>query len=222
MKIEERIKGKIREIREIEDSIPSIIIIHNIQEGFTVEYMSKRGQKILNIGLEELQALGLQYHDRFFNPEDAVYYVPKLQELLNRNDMDEVFTFFQQVRPSPEHAWQWHLSSIKLLMRDDEAKPLLTLTMATPIDPQNHVTQKVERLLEENTFMRNNFEKYASLTPREREILKNIAEAKTNKEIADELFMSISTVETHKKNIKKKLKVKTGTELVSFGRAFEL
>lgn len=47
--------------------------------------------------------------------------------------------------------------------------------------------------------------KLASLTNRETEVLKLIAEAYSTKQIADELFISVSTVETHRKSIVKKL-----------------
>ncbi|MHA7102579.1 LuxR family two component transcriptional regulator [Roseivirga pacifica] len=49
------------------------------------------------------------------------------------------------------------------------------------------------------------FSKLASLTNRETEILKLIAEAHSTKQIAEELFISVSTVETHRKSIIKKL-----------------
>jgi len=47
------------------------------------------------------------------------------------------------------------------------------------------------------------------LTPMEREVLKRIAEEKTNKEIAQELAMSQRTVEYHMMSINQKLGVKT-------------
>jgi DNA-binding NarL/FixJ family response regulator len=47
------------------------------------------------------------------------------------------------------------------------------------------------------------------LSEREKEVVKQIALGKTNKEIADELFISAHTVITHRKNITKKLGIKT-------------
>ena len=44
-----------------------------------------------------------------------------------------------------------------------------------------------------------------SVTQREREVLKLLAEGFTNKEIADMLFISIKTVEKHRSNIMSKL-----------------
>jgi DNA-binding NarL/FixJ family response regulator len=52
------------------------------------------------------------------------------------------------------------------------------------------------------------------LTIREREILKLIASGRTNRQIADQLFISIKTVETHRTNIMQKLDVHTTADLV--------
>ena len=54
------------------------------------------------------------------------------------------------------------------------------------------------------------------LSLREREIVKLIAEGKKNKEIADILYISIRTVENHRANIMKKLKLKNTPELVKY------
>ena len=52
------------------------------------------------------------------------------------------------------------------------------------------------------------------LTKREKGILKMITDGKNNREIADGLGISIRTIETHRANIMKKLKVKNAIELV--------
>ena len=54
------------------------------------------------------------------------------------------------------------------------------------------------------------------LTKREYEILGLVASGKTNKELAETLFISIKTVETHKTNILEKLGLKNTTELIKY------
>jgi len=55
---------------------------------------------------------------------------------------------------------------------------------------------------------------YDSLSRREKEILKLVANGATSREVADELFISISTVKSHRNNIMKKLKVNDMASLV--------
>jgi len=55
-----------------------------------------------------------------------------------------------------------------------------------------------------------------SLTTREKEVLKLIAEGKTGKEIAELLFISFRTVERHRANMMEKLKVNKTADLVRY------
>ena len=54
------------------------------------------------------------------------------------------------------------------------------------------------------------------LTPREREVLKLVAEGKSNKEISELLFISIRTVENHRANIMNKLRIKKTADLIRY------
>ncbi len=54
------------------------------------------------------------------------------------------------------------------------------------------------------------------LTLREKEILKLIASGLTNRQIADRLFISVKTVETHRTNIMQKLDIHSLAELVKY------
>jgi DNA-binding NarL/FixJ family response regulator len=57
---------------------------------------------------------------------------------------------------------------------------------------------------------------YDRLTPREREILKLLAEGNTVKDIAVRLDLSVKTVEVHKHNLMKKIDVHDKAELVKY------
>jgi DNA-binding NarL/FixJ family response regulator len=59
-------------------------------------------------------------------------------------------------------------------------------------------------------------EEFDVLTPRELEVLKLIAEANSNKEIAKELFISVKTVERHRQNILDKLGMSDRVELTRY------
>lgn len=57
---------------------------------------------------------------------------------------------------------------------------------------------------------------FATLTPRERQVLQLIAEGKSNKEMAGHLTISIKTVETHRAQLMEKLGIFTVAELTKF------
>ena len=62
----------------------------------------------------------------------------------------------------------------------------------------------------------NDFDLYETLTNREREVLYMVAQGYTNVEIAERLFVSPRTVEVHRSNMMRKLRLKNHTQLVQF------
>ena len=57
---------------------------------------------------------------------------------------------------------------------------------------------------------------YDLLTNREREVLQLIAEGYSNQRIADELVISVKTVEAHKAHIMSKLHARNRTDLIRY------
>ncbi|RED59344.1 response regulator transcription factor [Cohnella lupini] len=57
---------------------------------------------------------------------------------------------------------------------------------------------------------------YDSLSIREKDVLAKVAQGYSNKEIAEQLFISVKTVESHKSNLMEKLDLKTRPDLVKF------
>lgn len=219
--IQDKIDRKIAELHRMAHEIPGVVIVHSLP-GFRVEYMSEPGLKHLGTTSEALQAMGMEYYSRYFNEEDAADYIPRITAMIEKNDPGELVSFFQQVRRFPGDAWSWYFSATRIFLQHEDGKPLLTITTAMPVDPLQHVTPKVSRLLDENNFSRAHQQLFESLTEREREILKLLALSHPAAEIAAMLVISIHTVETHRKNLRKKLGVTTAYELNRFASAFNL
>ena len=57
---------------------------------------------------------------------------------------------------------------------------------------------------------------YSNLTPREQEVLTLIAEGYSNAEIANDLYISIKTVDRHRENIMRKLNMHSRIDLVKY------
>lgn len=219
--LKEKIRERIDEIRSIAEEMPGVVLVHNMQD-LSIEYMSQRGLDILGVTLDDLIRMGPQYHARFFNADETQEQVPKMIGLLERNNDNELVALFQQVRRNEQYPWVWYCTSVKIFMRDEDGNPLLTLGIAIPIDPAHHLSQKVSRLLEENNFLRQNGDKFYDLSEREKMILKHVVLGKSTNEIAEELFLSPHTVDTHRKNIKQKLNTNNLFVWSQFARAFDL
>jgi len=212
---------KVNEIDLVAVNLPTAVIIHKLPE-LTIVYMSPLAARLLGKTVEELTGLDKdEYHDTYFNPDDAKHYLPKIIGMLERNT-DETITFFQQVRTAKDRAWEWYLSSIRILLRDEDNNPVLSINIAQRVDPDNPFATKAVRLLEENDFIRNHFHEFAKLGKREVSVLRLLALGKSAPEVARTLGISVATAETHRKNIRAKLKIKNQYELSQYARAFDL
>lgn len=78
----------------------------------------------------------------------------------------------------------------------------------------NHVQQVIVNRYTNAAAKRKQKETDVKLTTREVEIVKLISEGLTSQEMADKLFISPRTVETHRANLMKKVGVKNSIELV--------
>lgn len=220
--LQQRIDEKITGLKAIEQDSPSVIIVHSLETSGVV-YMSPNGLKILEVTLDELIAIGPDYHPRFFNMEFAESYVPKIFGLIERNNNDEAVSFVQQVRSSPEKEWTWYLSCTRIFLRDEKGKPVLTISNAIPLDADLYIdAAKAHRLMEENSFLRKNYHVFDALTKREKQILQMMASGTTVPQMAKQLHISEATAATHRRNIKSKLKIKTNYDVTRFAQAFNL
>ena len=87
------------------------------------------------------------------------------------------------------------------------------------VDGKSHVStvaRETRRRGRKDKGMRDDFEKGLLLSKREREVLFHLCKGLTSQQIAEALFISRYTVETHRKNILRKLGFSSSMELVKF------
>jgi DNA-binding CsgD family transcriptional regulator len=83
-----------------------------------------------------------------------------------------------------------------------------------------HAIKHLDRLKEQFSFRIKHADCFEQLTLRELEIFKSIVSGSLNRDIAESLYISESTVATHRKSITKKLKIKSSKDWHLFATAF--
>ena len=95
-------------------------------------------------------------------------------------------------------------------------KEEIIVAISEIMNGESYFSEEVENLLNVKT-------KNAPLiTRREKEVLELIAQGMTNPEIAEKIFVSSSTVDTHRKNLILKLEAKNTADLVRLAFKYEL
>jgi DNA-binding NarL/FixJ family response regulator len=105
------------------------------------------------------------------------------------------------------------------LLKDSMRKEVIEAIRAVS-QGRSFLTRKVGAMLQEDYISqlrrRGLEDSYDLLTDREREILQLIAEGRTNKEVANILNISLTTVETHRTHILQKLDLHSVPELILY------
>ncbi|MEO9801989.1 MAG: helix-turn-helix transcriptional regulator [Reichenbachiella sp.] len=81
---------------------------------------------------------------------------------------------------------------------------------------------KINRFRRQESFRKENLNRFLNLTKREVEVLSLVVNDYNNPQIATHLFISRKTVEQHRKNIYRKLRINTIPQLFQYALAFDL
>ncbi|HUA20467.1 MAG TPA: response regulator transcription factor [Bryobacteraceae bacterium] len=105
------------------------------------------------------------------------------------------------------------------LLKDAVKSELISAIQAV-VQGRSFFSPKISKILQEDYIrtieLRDVEDSYDLLTDREREILQLVAEGKTNKEIANQLNLSMYTVDTHRSHILQKLNLHSVPELILY------
>lgn len=169
---------------------------------------------------EEMDGLGAKFFLKHVHPYHIKVTARRVVDAI-RKEPDKVVGFVEYM----------HLNA-----NEDEYKPVLTFgkinknepksTLMLSLIPQmfynNKLPRRIEQIVAMDEFKFRHFKQFQQLTAREKQILKLLAQGLNNPKIADRLFISRQTVETHRKHINRKLGINHYRDLVQYAMAFDL
>ena len=105
------------------------------------------------------------------------------------------------------------------ILKDSEPSELIT-AVKNVLEGKMYLSSKVIKLLVKDYISKHSvpvsLEQLKDLSARERQVLRRISESKNMKEIAEELHITRSTVDTYKANLMRKLRCDNTNELIRF------
>jgi DNA-binding CsgD family transcriptional regulator len=183
------------------------------------------------IGLDKDTLLneGMRNFWNRIHPEDIELWLKALNDLM-------VFTLEEipiEKRKRMSYTWNYRLKNasdtyVNIIQNttplefDEEMKPIIGLAHYTVLDskikmPITATAKLLNNNNEYETMYFNNFSQNLltnSLSNRERDVIRLLTINKSSKEIAEDLNISPNTVDTHRRNILKKLNISSTGELV--------
>lgn len=209
-------QGKLK-IEEVGDYIPGSVMLQNIKS-LTNIYMNSYGADRLRYSSEELKLMGPDYFKHFFPQEEMPTLRKQLVSYLQRDDPNTLFSFYQRVKTGPKGTYQWYLTTT----RTYNAQEGLLIHLSFPAEELALATNRCHYLADQSAYCVKHFHLFNALSKREKEIINLIADGKSSCYISDLLFISIHTVNNHRKNIIRKLNITSLAELIRFAVSFGL
>lgn len=209
----ELLKKRIQWLVNILDNVPAMLYTHE-NSIKTVNWCNRRMEDATGYTLAEINSMGLEFFQRVMHPEDFDLAVIAQQSFKNNKNM---FGGVLRIRRRDTEEWCWLVGMAIPFTRDADGMvkevicAFLDLTLA--MDTNDQLAEAMRDVLRKH-----NDDLLGKLTPRELEILKLTVQGLNNKEVAIKLNLSRYTIETHRKNIRLKLKVRNTTELIALAR----
>jgi RNA polymerase sigma factor (sigma-70 family) len=193
--------------------VPAMLCISD-NNSSTVSWCNRSMEDMTGFSLEEMNTLGLEFFRELMHPDDF-----ELTDIGRQSFQNNKNTFggVARVRKKGQHDWRWLVGQAVPFTRDEQGGiqevicAFLDLTVA--MDTHVQLADAMGEMLR-----RQNENLLSKLTTREKDVLAMAVRGLNNKEIAQQLNLSRYTVETHRKNIRLKLKVRNTTELVALAR----
>ncbi|RFS23972.1 PAS domain S-box protein [Chitinophaga silvatica] len=209
----EQLQERVNWLESILHQVPAMVYAYN-NNTKAVTWCNDRMANTLGYSPKEMQGLGMEFFKDIMHPEDF-----KLASVAQQSfrDKKEQFGGLARIRKKGETDYRW-LLGLEVPFSYD-AKNEVEEILCAFLDLTNAMDTNIQLSEALNTILRRQHENlFNKLTSRERDILGMAVKGLNNKEIATSLNLSRYTVETHRKNIRLKLKVRNTSELVAIAR----
>lgn len=120
------------------------------------------------------------------------------------------------MHPDEEYIVQALKNGASGYLLKEAAAEQLTEAVRTVAAGQVYLGQGIPQSVLHRLADSSNDDPYGLLTPRERQVLQQIAEGKTNRQAAENLGVSVKTVDTHRTRLMRKLGIHDQTSLVKY------
>ncbi|WP_212000389.1 LuxR C-terminal-related transcriptional regulator [Chitinophaga sp. HK235] len=209
----EQLRDRNQLLESILNSVPAMLYSYD-NNNKSITWCNTGLAETFGFTVTELTGMGMEFFQHIMHPDDFALAVVAQQSFI---DNKSHFGGVARIRKKGEEEYRWLLGLEVPFTWDANGRvqeiicAFLDLTHA--IDTNAQISVALSEILR-----RQNENLLNKLTAREKDVLGLAVQGLNNKEIAHSLNLSRYTVETHRKNIRLKLKVRNTTELVAIAR----
>jgi DNA-binding CsgD family transcriptional regulator len=195
---------------KIFDEIEAFVFIFDFEKSVPV-WINKYYKTMMGYSEDDLRNLTGESFMAMFHPNSLKLFLNRVSNY-NKSISTENKVVYQLV--TKDHKWVNIMVSTKILKKNSDNK--IKYLIGYGIEISGNELQKNSHVLQKLDLKSKNLIDVDKLSKRELEIIINIANCLTDKEIAEKLNISIHTTKTHRKRIINKLGLKNTASLVKF------
>lgn len=200
---------------EIGRSAP--FIFHYNDADFNFRFVNEKACNWFCLSKERILEMGEDFIREYYHPDTITNELPKIRRFYSCRASDTIYSNYHQIYNPSIKNFAVCLAFVK---KCSCLSGFVAITQ--PIENAYLLSKKMNRMISEELFKRNHVRNFKDLTLREEEILRLLAEGMNNPQISDRLFISRRTVEQHRKNINRKLDIRTFRDILDYAFAFDL
>lgn len=159
----------------------------------------------------------IEYLKEVVHPDDIEHSKRKMLSFAEQPNSDKIFSVTHRLKLPISTDYMPYFTCVKV-----NAKAAKLQCITTRIEPDYEFSLALEHVFQQSYFIEQNIDLYTHFSKREREIISLVCKGESVKQIAEKLFLSVHTIETHKKNIMKKGGFSTKAELMEFALSFNM
>lgn len=161
-----------------------------------------------------LQSEGLAFISSISHQGQYQQILRQIDSFRKNKDAHQVCSYFQLLKIEGRYQW---IQTHKAFSSDTTY-----LTIGHRLGEMGKAGRYLQKVLDNAFVDRPGWQMFQSLSKREKEIMRLLVEGLTSKEIAEKLYISKLTADTHRRNIFQKLNIKTYADLFKIAQAFDL
>lgn len=192
-------------------------IFHYNDADFNFQFLNEKACDWFSLSMQQVINRGEDFIRDYYHPDTLKNELPKIKLLYETNDDELMYTNYHQIYNPALKSFSVCLAFVKICRCLSGF-----ISILQPLENNYLISKKMNRIISQELFKINHAEYFQTLTRRELEILKLLAQGWNNPRVSDQLFISRRTVEQHRKNINRKLEICSLKDIMDYAFAFDL
>lgn len=206
-------------LKKLCDACKQVAVIRNMDNNL-VCHINDAAQSYFGLSKQDVEYKGISFAKKILHPDFQHLYPVAMTYIADPDNLNKPYEYIYLFKTAT--GWTWTYTCFQIMALHPDGTPRYVVCIADDVNNILNSSTATEKFVSEIDGLNNlQLDRYLSLSSREKEILRLISKEYTTNEIAQELFISKATVDSHRKHLLRKLNVKSAIGLAKYSLLFD-